>query len=84
MYLKELLYDVGHVLGGVTTSITTYFIPHMIPYIIAVVILFLFYQLDEQYHIDDEAWEDIREFLVGIFIGMSAVLIMHSMPVLRQ
>ena len=70
------LYDLGHIIAGIVVSIVAYLDTRLIPFLIAVLALFIIYQLDEHYHIDDEAWEDIREFLVGLMIGLAIVLLL--------
>jgi len=72
----NILYDLGHIFGGIVYTLIGYLKPELIPFLIAIGAIFIIYQLDESWHIDDEAWRDIREFLVGIFIGLGIILLL--------
>ena len=38
-------------------------------------ILFLAYEVDEDWHISDEAFHDILEFMVGFFVAVAGLII---------
>ena len=43
--------------------------------------VFIFYELDEDWHISDGAWIDIRQYAVGLVIGLIAKYL-YSMALL--
>ena len=69
--------DVGHFLGGVLVAYLTYANP-----LIAVLItaLFCLYELDETWHIQDESFVDIRNFLLGVILGAIVYIIVGLIP----
>jgi hypothetical protein len=60
------LTDIAHVAFGIITAIVS-----KINIIFSIINTFLFvlYELDEEWRISDYAYEDIREFVVGLTIG---------------
>ncbi len=67
----------GHYGGGVLVAYFSFVAP-----VLAVLIttLFALYEMDEQWRITDEAFKDIREFLIGLFVG---ALLSILYPLLR-
>jgi len=63
--------DIGHILYGVLTV----FAPIHIAPIMAV--LFVIYELDEEWHIEDQSYRDIMFYMIGIAIGVIIWLILH-------
>lgn len=66
---RNILTFLAHFLGGFLTSIFIFSpkIPLFLP--IAIFILFVIYELDEDWHIKDKAYIDIRQFIYGLFVG---------------
>lgn len=58
--------DIGHFLGGVLVAVLAYINP-----LTAIIItaMFCLYELDESWHIQDESFVDIRNFLLGVILG---------------
>ncbi|PMQ00704.1 MAG: hypothetical protein CBR30_09745 [Dictyoglomus sp. NZ13-RE01] len=61
--LKSKLSSIAHVLYGIITSFA--------PWYLAIIMGFMFalYELDEEMHIKDRAYKDIREYMLGLVIG---------------
>jgi len=66
------------------TSIAHYVAGFLIPYIaiyihwsisLIATILFILYELDEEFHLSDESYIDIKEFLIGLYIGCVSIII---------
>jgi len=70
--LYKLLTDIAHVVYGILTIFAATYL-----HAVAAVIMFatfVIYQLDEQWHIEDESYEDIREYAIGLGIGATLAL----------
>jgi len=63
--------DIGHILYGVLIV----FAPIHISILMAA--LFVIYELDEEWHLNDEAYRDIMFYMIGIAIGVIIWLILH-------
>jgi len=72
MKYYNLLCDITHVIIGamVAMSVSLHW---TLPPIGAA--LFIIYELDEAKRIDDLAYQDIREFMLGFFIAMAGLFI---------
>jgi hypothetical protein len=62
--IRKVLYSVTHFLGGVITGVVSRVNP-----ILAVLmfITFIIYELDEDWHLNDDAYKDILEYMVGLY-----------------
>lgn len=69
--LGGLLGSFIHVLVGVLTVLSIYVSP-VFP--VLGFVGFIIYELDEDWHISDYAYKDIREFMVGFFATISVIL----------
>ena len=65
-------WDIIHFIGGVITALAAIKAP-VLGFIMAIV--FLVYELNEDWHIRDEAFKDIRAYLVGLFITALAYIL---------
>jgi len=65
-------WDIIHFIGGVITALAAIKAP-VLGLVIAIV--FLVYELNEDWHIRDEAFKDIRAYLVGLFITALAYIL---------
>ncbi|MEM4469199.1 MAG: hypothetical protein QXS32_09055 [Candidatus Nezhaarchaeales archaeon] len=45
-------------------------------------IAFIVYELNEEWHLRDEAYEDLAEFMAGMFVGMVMLLADKYLPFL--
>jgi len=66
------LWDVVHFIGGVITGLAATKAP-VLGLIMAIV--FLVYELNEDWYIKDKAYRDIRAYLVGLFITAILLLV---------
>ena len=64
--------DIGHFLGGVLVAYLTNINP-LVAIIIS--ILFCLYEMDEGWHIQDESFVDIKNFLLGVIAGAIVYII---------
>ena len=70
-------WDVVHFIGGVITALAAIKAP-VLGLVMALV--FLVYELNEDWHIKDEAYKDIKAYLVGLFITAFAHIIYGVIP----
>jgi len=61
--LKNAISKISHVLYGVLTV----FVPMHLAPILAV--MFIVYELDEDWHISDQAYRDILDYMIGLSIA---------------
>jgi hypothetical protein len=64
--IKLSVSDLAHIAFGIITAIVSKI---NIIFSILNTILFIIYELNEEWRINDYAYEDIREFVVGLTIG---------------
>ena len=64
--------SVAHYIAGSITALS--YMAHWI-LVPCGMIIFLFYEVDEDYHISDQAFIDIREFMVAYFITCAGLII---------
>jgi len=69
--IPEPLTKVGHGLFGFVSTLSVLVHP-ILPALSA--ILFVLYELDESFHLCDEAYDEIREFLYGFAAGLVVLL----------
>ncbi len=62
------VHRLAHYLWGLLTALAAMLLPQVIPAIMF--IGFVIYELDEEWHIRDRAYHDIREYLVGLGVGV--------------
>jgi hypothetical protein len=64
--------DIAHIVFGIITAIVS-----KINIIFSIINTFLFvlYELDEEWRISDYAYEDIKEFTIGLAIGELLLLV---------
>jgi len=62
------LTDLAHVVFGFLTVLASVYVHPVISVIMFVT--FIVYQLDEEWHLEDESYEDIREYGIGLGIGV--------------
>lgn len=67
----KFLCSIVHFLGGALTALVSTKFP-VLGLIMA--ILFIVYEVDEDWHLSDEAFRDILEFTIGLYITSLVVL----------
>lgn len=72
MKIEYLFRSPFHYVAGVLTVLSAFISPALV---IAGVLLFIFYELNQDWHIKDSAYHDLREFMVAFFIAVIGVLI---------
>ena len=67
--------DVIHIIAGLVTALIT-----MVNSVLATFMFvgFIIYELDEDWHLSDEAFQDIKEYLIGLYMGAIIVLVMST------
>jgi len=68
---KLNLSDLAHIAFGAITAIVSKI---NIVFSIINTFLFVLYELDEEFHLCDESYEDIKEFTIGLTIGEALLL----------
>jgi len=63
--------DVGHFVGGLLVAFLTVQFPVLA---VLLTVLFIIYEMDESWTINDEAFRDIKIYLLGAFGGGIALL----------
>lgn len=68
----DVLKDAGHITSGFMTALVAAVEP-----VLAVImaLVFIIYQLDEDWHIEDESFRDIAEFGAGLYVGASLLVL---------
>ena len=64
--------NIAHYLAGILTALSCE-VNWVLPIVGA--ILFLAYEVDEDWHISDEAFHDILEFMIGFFVCVAGLII---------
>ena len=64
--------NVAHIIAGLIASLATFINP--VVGVLATV-LFVIYELDEEWHLKDESYKDILEFAVGYYVGIITKLV---------
>ena len=64
--------NIAHYLAGALTALSS-----EVSWVLVIVgaILFLAYEVDEDWHLYDEAYHDILEFMLGFFIAVTGLII---------
>jgi hypothetical protein len=63
-YIRKVLYSVAHFFGGIVTGVVSRVNPILA---ILMFITFIIYELDEDWHLNDNAYKDIFEYMVGLY-----------------
>jgi len=71
MKIPETLTKMGHALFGFASTLATLIHP-VLPALSAA--LFLVYELDEEWCLSDEAYEEMREYLYGVAAALLLLL----------
>ena len=71
MKIVVRLSDLIHVVAGLIAAFAP---PHLA---VLISMLFVIYELDEDWHLHDKAYQDIREFLIGLVMGTVFRLLLH-------
>ncbi|NHV97743.1 MAG: hypothetical protein HA494_08195 [Thaumarchaeota archaeon] len=71
MKIPETLTKMGHALFGFASTLATLIHP-VLPALSAA--LFLVYELDEEWCLSDEAYEEMREYLYGVAAALLLIL----------
>lgn len=71
MRIPEALTKIGHGLFGFLSALSVVVNPTLT---VIGFLLFMAYELNEEWHLHDEAYEELREFGYGFAIGMLALL----------
>ena len=66
------LTSLAHYLGGFLSGLCCLFNPVLS---VLATVVFIIYELDEDWHISDEAFRDIKEYLLGLFTAMIIVAV---------
>ena len=70
--------DLAHIVFGVVTAVVSKI---SVAFSIINTFLFVLYELDEEYHLSDEAYEDIKEFTIGLAVGEAVLLVLWLLGV---
>ena len=69
--IPEPLTKLGHAVFGFISTVAVLINP-VLPALSA--ILFVIYEVDEYFHLHDEAYEEIREYLYGVAVGLTLLI----------
>jgi len=70
--LNRLVAKLVHILYGILTALAP---THLAPILAAV---FIIYELDEDWHLNDQAYRDLLEYMVGLSIGALSLLALKA------
>jgi len=76
--MKELS-DLSHVGAGIIVGLIAFVKPVLA---VLATILFIIYELDEDWHLHDKAYKDIFEFALGFYATLVAYLILSFFEVI--
>ena len=70
-----MITKLAHVAFGMITSLISIISP-----VLSAInsIVFIIYELDEEWHLEDESYRDILEFAIGLALG-EVILLIHSL-----
>ena len=71
MDIPEPLIQIGHVIFGFISTLAALINPI---FLVISAALFVIYELNEEWHLDDEAYEEIREYLYGVSAALLLLL----------
>jgi len=74
--IPEPLTKLGHAVFGFLSTVATIVSP-VLP--IVSFILFVIYEVDEYFHLNDEAYQEIREYLYGVAVGLTLLICLRSL-----
>jgi hypothetical protein len=69
--IPEPLTKLGHGLFGFISTVAVLISP-VLPILSAA--LFVIYEVDEYFHLNDEAYQEIREYLYGFAVGLTLLI----------
>ena len=72
--IPEPLTKIGHAVFGFISTVAVLINP-VLPILSAS--LFVIYELDEYFHLHDEAYQEIREYLYGVSAGLILLLLLR-------
>jgi len=72
-----VLTDLAHIAFGILTVLAAVYVHPVVSVIMF--LTFTIYELDEEWHLEDESYEDIREYGIGLGIGTLIVSIMNML-----
>ncbi len=73
-FLNNIIYKLIHFIAGFLTALTTYY-NNMLS--ILLFIIFIIYELDEDWHLSDQAFKDILEYAVGLYAAAIILLVVE-------
>jgi len=76
MKIPEPLTRIGHAVFGFTSTLAVLINP-VLPALSAA--LFVLYEVDECFHLNDEAYQEIREYLYGVAVGLTLLICLRSL-----
>jgi len=62
-----VLTDLAHIAFGILTVLAVVYVHPVVSVIMF--LTFIIYELNEEWHLEDESYEDIREYGIGLGIG---------------
>lgn len=69
--MKLKLTSLAHYLGGIVAALVSAKVPTLA---ILITVVFVLYEFDESWKINDEAFQDIKEFLIALVIATIFIL----------
>ncbi|MEM2352549.1 MAG: hypothetical protein QXT26_09095 [Thermoproteota archaeon] len=67
-----MIATLAHVVFGLISALSVMIHP-ILPILTS--LLFIIYELDEEWRLDDEAYDELKEYMVGVTIGITIMLI---------
>ena len=65
------LTSLAHVVAGVLTSVASFLNPTLA---VLMFVGFIIYELNEDWHLSDESFQDILEYLIGLYGGFTSLI----------
>jgi len=71
MKISMKITSLAHYIGGLIAALVGCYYPALSA---LATLLFIVYEVDEDWHLNDKAFRDIREYLIGFFAGIILLL----------
>jgi len=73
--VRRLLSRLAHVAFGILAALSDWYLT------LAMTVAFVIYELDEDWHISDEAYHDLLDYMVGLSIGALSLLALRVLHI---
>jgi len=73
--LSRLATKLAHILYGILAALSDWYLT------LAMTVAFIIYELDEDWHLNDQAYHDLLDYMVGLSIGALSLLALRVLHI---